>query len=213
MSTTIVCAVGDQPEAIFPALKEFAVEHVHLLTHDAYKKQASQLRKDLDRFGVKHTEEKLSDPMWESVFVQVGRFSQSHPAPDRIVVHAGVGDRAMQCAATNAAFVNGLKAVNGNENGIFGLPIMRFSYYNKLNDRKRAIMQRLQGGSQAMQDVSEDLGISLSLLSYHVHGNRKSEGLVDMGVVELSERDNHSYLSLTAMGRLLLKGHVPEAAD
>ena len=212
MNKVIIAAVGDQPEAIFPALREFTVEHVHLLTHPAYREQARQLRTDLDKFGVRYTEDSISDNIWEDVFVKVGEFAQTHHKPEQIVVHAGVGDRVMQCATTNAAFVNGLKAVNGNKDVLFGLPIMRFSYYNALNDRKRKIMGALEGGSRSMSDVSEELGVSLSLLSYHVHGNRKSEGLVDMGVVELSEKDNQTYLSLSAMGRLLLKGHVPEAS-
>lgn len=211
MKKTIVCPVGDQPEAIFPVLREFSVEHVHLLTHPAFKKQAAQVRKDLQRFGISYSQEELSDNTWEDTFIRVGEFAGGHPKPKSIIVHTGVGDRIMQCAATSAAFVNGLKAVNGNKDVVFGLPIMRFTYYNALNERKRKIMRSLKEGSKAMQSVSEELGVSLSLLSYHVHGNRKSEGLVDMGVVELSEQNNQTYLSLTAMGRLLLRGSVPAA--
>ena len=212
MKKTIICAVGDRPEAIFPALREFSVEHVHLLTHPAYAKEAKQIRADLAKFGVKMTEEEMSDSLWEDTFVKVAAFAKNHPHPESIVVHTGTGDRVSQCAATSAAFVNGLKAVNGNKDMLFGLPIMRFQYYNVLNDRKRKIMSALQQGSKSMQAVSKDINVSLSLLSYHVHGNRKSEGLVDMGVVELSEKNNQTYLSLTAMGRLLLQGAVPQVS-
>lgn len=212
MKTTIVCPVGDQPQALFPALREFSVGHVHLLTHPSYAKQTKSLCADLDRFGIPYSKQSLSDNTWEDTFVRVGEFANSHPHPERIVVHVGTGDRNMQCAATSAAFVNGLKAVNGNKNMIFGLPVLRFNYYNSLNDRKRKILSALQTSSKTLSSISEDIGISLSLLSYHVHGNRKSEGLVDMGLVELSESDNQTVLSLSSMGRLLLRGSVPEAS-
>ena len=212
MKKTLVCAVGDQPEALYPAVKEFSFEHAHLLTHPYYQKQSESLKKDLEKFNISYSQEELSDNMWEDTFTKIADFANAHPRKQHIIVHAGIGDRAMQCAATSAAFVNGLQAVNGNANAIFGLPIMRFSYYSALNARKKSILEQLQDNTKSMQQVSKEASISLSLLSYHVHGNRKSEGLVDMGLIELTEQDNQQYLSLTAMARLLLKGSVPQEA-
>jgi DNA-binding CsgD family transcriptional regulator len=210
MNKILVAAVGDQPEALYPAVKEFTFEHAHILTHPAYKKQSDQLKKDLEKFNIPYTEKNLSDNVWEDTFTQIAQFADKHPKREHIVVHAGIGDRAMQCAATSASFVNGLKAVNGNGKALFGLPILRFSYYSAINDRKRAILKQLEEGMKSMQAISEDMKISLSLLSYHIHGNRKSEGLIDMGLAELSEKNNQQYLALSAMGRLLLKGAIPE---
>lgn len=210
MHKTLIAAVGDQPEALYPALKEFTFEHAHILTHKAYEKQAKQLREDLNKFNIPTTEKELTDNIWEDVFTNVADFAKHTKKPEHIIVHAGIGDRQMQCAATSAAFVNGLKAVNGNGKVLFGLPILRFSYYSALNDRKRKILEHLQDGMKSMQQLSKEMHISLSLLSYHIHGNRKSEGLVDMGLAELSEKNNQQYLALSAMGRLLLKGVVPE---
>ena len=212
MKKTLVCPVGDQPEAVFPALREFSVEHAHLLTHASYTKQAQQLRNDLDKFSIPYSEQELTDDLWEDTFVKIADFANTYPKRAQIVVHTGVGDRVMQCAATSASFVNGLQAVNGTKDTLFGLPIMRFEYYSALNERKRKIMSTLTSGSKSLLAISKELGVSLSLLSYHVHGNRKSEGLVDMGLVELSEKKNQTFISLTAMGRLILRGSVPQAA-
>ena len=40
MDKTIICPVGDRPELLFPALREFKVKHVHLLTLDEYTDNA-----------------------------------------------------------------------------------------------------------------------------------------------------------------------------
>ena len=210
MQTTILCPVGDRPEAIFPALREFSVDHVHMLTTPKYSKELSQLKRDLDKFGVKHSEAPLGEHLWEGTFSLVSRFAKSHPRPDSIIVHVGIGDRDMQCAATSAAFVNGLRAVNGNKDIVMGLPIMKFSYYTQLQERKLRVLKALAGGERSLNDISKEIHISLSLLSYHIHGNRKSEGLITMGLVDLHEMGGQSYVSLTAMGRLLLKGYLPE---
>lgn len=213
MNKILVAAVGDQPEAVYPALKEFTFEHAHLLTHPYYQKQADQLKADLDKFNIPYTQKEISDNIWEDVFVNVADFASHSKKPEHIVVHAGIGDRQMQCAATSAAFVNGLKAVNGNGKAVFGLPVLRFSYYNAINDRKKAILETLKTHMKSLQEISKELKISLSLLSYHVHGNRKSEGLLEMGLAELSEKDSQQYLALTSMGRLLLKGVIPPKQD
>lgn len=210
MDKQFIVPIGDVPEAIFPALREFTVSHVHMLIHDAHSHHAEQLKKDLEKFGISHSSATITDNLWEDIFVRIGEFAKNAQHPEHLYVHVGTGDRAMQCAATSAAFVNGLRAFNGGKDSLFALPIMKFSYYTLLQERKLKILESLASGTRSLSDISEDLGISLSLLSYHVHGNRKSEGLVEMGLVEIEEKDSQTYLMLSAMGRLLLKGYLPE---
>ena len=99
---------------------------------------------------------------------------------------------------------------NGTKDMIMGLPILKMSYYTQLQERKMNILKTLAMGTKSLNDISKELKLSLSLLSYHVHGNRKSEGLLDMHLAELSEKNNQSYLTLTSMGRLILRGLMPE---
>lgn len=210
MEKTIICPVGDRPELLFPALREFTVTHVHLLTLDEYEDNAKQLEQYLKKFRIKTTKEQLKGNVWEDAFVKVNEFTQTFPDTDNLLVYVGTGDRVTQCAATSAAFVNGLRALTGTEDIVYVLPVMRFSYYNKIQDRKLRVMEQLAQGSESLNEIAKKLRVSLSLLSYHVHGNRKSEGLIQMGLVDIEEHDNQSYISLTPMGRLLLKGYMPD---
>jgi len=50
--------------------------------------------------------------------------------------------------------------------------------------------------------------MSLPLISYHVNGNLKSEGLKELGLVETKEIKGRVEVELTTLGRLLLKGYV-----
>ena len=47
----------------------------------------------------------------------------------KILVNTATGDRLTTCAATSAAFVNGLKAFGVDKDGVFMLPVLKFSYY------------------------------------------------------------------------------------
>jgi len=210
MDKTIICPVGDRPELLFPALREFKVKHVHLLTLKEYKNNADQLEADLKKFRIPTTRQILEGNVWEDAFVKINEFTRTFPDTDNLLVYVGTGDRTTQCAATSAAFVNGLRALTGTEDIVYVLPVMKFSYYNKLQDRKLHVMETLAQGTKSLNDIAKQLRISLSLLSYHVHGNRKSEGLIEMGLVDIEEKDNQTHITLSPMGRLLLKGYMPE---
>lgn len=210
MDKTIICPVGDRPELLFPALREFTVKHVHLLTLDEYEDNAKQLEEDLKKFRITTSKQRLEGNLWEDTFIRINEFTRNFPDPENLFVYVGTGDRTTQCAATSAAFVNGLRGLTGTEDIVYALPIMKFSYYSKLQDRKLHIMETMAQGPKSLNDIAKQLRISLSLLSYHVHGNRKSEGLIEMGLTDIEEVDGQSYISLSPMGRLLLKGYMPE---
>lgn len=55
--------------------------------------------------------------------------------------------------------------------------------------------------------------MSLPLVSYHINGNVKSEGLVQMGLVEAKERKNKLEVSLTSLGKLLIDGYISSKED
>ena len=50
--------------------------------------------------------------------------------------------------------------------------------------------------------------MSLPLISYHINGNLKSEGLRDLGVVSTTEKGGRMAVELTMLGRMLVKGYI-----
>jgi hypothetical protein len=60
-----------------------------------------------------------------------------------------------------------------------------------------------------MEDLSARLKMSLPLLSYHVNGSGKSEGLVSQGLVEVHEGPHgRTQVMLSEMGRLIAEGLI-----
>ena len=107
-----------------------------------------------------------------------------------IIINTATGDKVSTCAATSAAFVNGLKAMSVTDGMPMMLPVLKFSYYNMLTDKKMAILKLLKKPDccSSLEELSKKTKMSLPLISYHINGNLKSEGLKEMGLVETEEK-------------------------
>ncbi|MEK6826293.1 MAG: ABC transporter substrate-binding protein, partial [Nanoarchaeota archaeon] len=132
-----------------------------------------------------------------------------------LLINVSTGDRDTRCAATSAAFVNGIRAfaVEGNEAML--LPILKFSYYKMLTDKKLDILRVLYENKDnedrccaSLDELGKRTNMSLPLISYHINGTMKSEGLKELGLVETVEKKGKMEISLSMMGRLLIKGYI-----
>jgi len=127
----------------------------------------------------------------------------------KIIVNTATGDRMTTCAATSAAFVNGLKAMSvmGDESML--LPVLKFSYYRILTDKKLGLLKHLHKKDAAsLDELSKKMKMSLPLISYHINGNLKSEGLRDLGLVETKQAKGRMAVKISTLGKLLIKGYI-----
>jgi DNA-binding transcriptional ArsR family regulator len=60
----------------------------------------------------------------------------------------------------------------------------------------------------SLDELSKATNMSLPLLSYHINGNLKSDGLKDLGVVETEENSGRLTIQLSMLGRMLVKGYI-----
>lgn len=51
---------------------------------------------------------------------------------------------------------------------------------------------KIKGNISSLEQLSKKTNMSLPLISYHVNGSSKSEGLKDLGLIETEERKNCS---------------------
>jgi len=88
---------------------------------------------------------------------------------------------------------------------------MKLSYYNELNENKLKILKELNVDNYtSLKDLNEKLGMSISLLSYHINGNYKYKGLKEFRLILVEEKNNRLYVKLSEMGNLLLKGYITQ---
>jgi hypothetical protein len=129
-----------------------------------------------------------------------------------MLVDVSSGDNLDNCAALSAAYVNGLKAFAVIESKLMMLPVLKFSYYRLIPERKLAIVTFLKTQPDccsSLEDLAQRTKMSLPLVSYHVNGNSKAEGLLTMGLVEthIGPRGK-TQIMLTELGRLIAEGAI-----
>lgn len=210
MKYVLVAPVGDQMDSLFIGLKEFSVERVILLTSKKLMSEANKAKEDLEKFKVPVKIILIDGNEWEETFKTISELKQLHKDFE-LIINVHTGEKNMRCAVTSAAFVNGLKAFTVIDDEIMMLPILRFSYYRILTDRKMQIMKLLYEAPNRelnLETISKETKMSLPLISYHINGNLKSEGLKELGLVTSRDEKGRSFIKISNLGRLLIKGYV-----
>ena len=213
MKYTMIAPVGDNLEALFVGIRDFPTEQVVLIAPTNRLKAAQKVKSDLGRFKISAQIIEISGSIWEEMFRKIAELTEVHKNKE-IIVNTATGDRTTTCAATSAAFVNGLKAISVEGNESMLLPVLKFSYYRLLSDRKMKLLGILAKDKtccKSMEELSKKAKMSLPLISYHINGNLKSEGLVELGLVEATEIKGRIAVSLTMLGRMLIKGYITAA--
>ena len=205
----IIAPVGDNINALFVGLKEFPTERIYLLTPAAYLKTAEKAVKGLEKFGIPTKIIEMKGEVWEDMFRKIGEISKIEGGKN-LLINTATGDRMTTCAATSAAFVNGIKAFSVEKGMAMLLPVLKFSYYRILTDKKMEILTTLSKPNCciSLQELSKKTKMSLPLISYHINGNLKSEGLKKMGLVETEEIKGRMEIKLSVLGRMLIHGYV-----
>ena len=205
----IIAPVGDNMNALYVGLKEFPTERIYLITPTDYLKAAEKAAKDLERFGIPSKIISLKGDVWEDMFRKIGEITNAEKG-NNVIINTATGDRTTTCAATSAAFVNGIKAFSIEKGTAMLLPVLKFSYYKILTNKKMEILKMLSKPDccMSLEELSKKTNMSLPLISYHINGNLKSEGLKEMGLIETTEKKGRIEIRLSTLGRMLIKGYV-----
>src|SRR5216683_2916819 len=216
MKYDIIAPAGDSFDPIYVGIREFPKEKIFLIhkAHDTGK--VEQLRKELEKFKIGVQAVEVKGPLMEGMF---RAFAQVRMAvgEENILVNISSGDKMSSCAALAASFVNGLRAFHVEDDKVVMFPVLKFSYYRLLPEKKLSLIRFLKGQPDccsSLEDLSQRTGMSLALLSYHVNGNAKVEGLVSQGLVELrAGPGGRTQVMLTPLGRLIAEGFIEAATE
>jgi len=205
----VIAPVGDNMDALYIGIKEFPTERVILITPEDRVEEAKKAQEELKKFRIPVQIMEIKGNVWEEMFQKIAEIKAIEKDKD-IIINTATGDRVSTCAATSAAFVNGLKAMSVTEGMAMMLPVLKFSYYNMLTDKKMEILKLIKKPDccSSLEELSKKTKMSLPLISYHINGNLKSEGLKDMGLIETTENKGKIAVKLSTLGRLLIKGYI-----
>lgn len=212
MGHTMIAPVGEHTDALFVGMKEFSIDRVVLLMPEGEEEHEETARSDLEKYKIPVDTHELNGDIWESMFEAVGSIKERVDQDD-IIINASTGGGVTNCVAISAAFVNGLKCIAVKDDTPITLPILKFSYFKALTERKMELLELIYDDydcCSSLEQLSQKSGLSMPLISYHINGNLKSDGLIDLGLVETDKEGGSTSVSLTTLGRLLVKGQVPE---
>jgi hypothetical protein len=205
----IVAPVGDYIDDLYVGIKEFPTEKVILLSPREKLEDAEKAKENLEKFKIPTKIVEIDGFIWEEIFKEVAKIREYEKG--EIMINVSTGDRESRCAATSAAFVNGLKAFAVAGESTMLLPVLRFSYYTMLTDKKMKLLKILydsKDGSTTLEQLGKHAKMSMPLISYHINGNLKSEGLKQMELVETEENKGRVSVKLSFLGKMLLKGYI-----
>lgn len=206
--TLIAIADNDKEKraALYAGVRDFSVEQVILLIPPDLD-DIKTIEADFHKFHIATKQIPLQGNTWEDVFAAMNEIAKKEK--DRmLLVNVGSCDASAKCAATCAAFVNGIKAFDVMGTEIMMLPVLKFSYYSLLNEAKKSLLKILLQSPDgvSLQQLAKKAKISAPLLSYHINGTQKVNGLKQLGLVEIEEEKGKSLIKINMLGRMLMKG-------
>ncbi len=206
MKIIIIAPLGGDVEALFTAIREFQTEKIILIPEEGKLKDAEKVKKDLEKFRIPAEINELSKHTIESMFEEIKHIANKEKGK-QLAISLGSASKRLSCAATAAAFVNGIRAFDVVGDAIEPLPVLKFSYYDMLSEKKMRIIKALKETESidSLEKLSKKIGLGPSLVNYHIYGNEKNPGLKELGLVEIARKNGKVAIELSTMGRLLLK--------
>jgi hypothetical protein len=153
----------------------------------------------------------------ENVFGHIGRVVGSGSEINRfqrILVNVSSGDKPLSYAVLSAAYIKGIDTFIINSNFSSSLTVIPTPklYYDKIitrtNLRILNSIARAGGIVYGLDRLQQLSGLIKSLLSYHINGQDKTKGLIDLGLVRVEskkyENGTIAIVRLTAVGKLFV---------
>ena len=218
MDNVMMGIIGEDKDAaqmLKLALREFPCKRVVLISPSEHKAKAAKIAKELEvqlNIGTRVASMKNNESL-EDVFTAVKRVNEEEQNAKCVICTET--DYVSSCLALSSAFVNGIQAIGILNNRVIAYPVMKFSYYNALTQKKMRILNFLYETKDwtPMEQLQKRLKMSAPLISYHINGNLKSQGLKEMELIETYEEKGRLYARLSTLGKLLSRGLVKYDCD
>lgn len=206
MGYTLIAPIGEDWKNLFIGIREFPVKKVVLIVPENGSERAALIGRDLEKFQVPYEIVTIKGDMFEGFFKAVNRLKQREGG-ENILINVASGDKVSACIALSAAFVNGIKAFGVKDGEPMLFPVLKFSYYRLISEKKMRVLEALTKGPLTLEDLCRATSMSPPLISYHLHGSSKTQGLISLGLVEL-EGEKTTVARLTTLGKMLLRAYI-----
>ena len=111
VKSVMIAPVGAYMDALYLGIRDFPTEKVYFIATPESLKEAMTARESLEKFKIPAEILQIRGNLWEETFEMIAKIKERVKERE-LIVNVATGDRDMRCAATSAAFVNGLKAIS-----------------------------------------------------------------------------------------------------
>ncbi|HXG74294.1 MAG TPA: DUF6293 family protein [Candidatus Nitrosotenuis sp.] len=210
--TLQIATFGQDKEGILTGIRNFPIHKLVLLHYEEDKKEVEEFSRNIrTTLGVPISLRMITKPdIIRSAMEHVSDIIKKESSQfEQVLINVSAGDKMIGCAALSCAFVNGIKAFGTDEGGKpMLLPILKLSYNEIISDAKIKILQALDkaGGTiERLEDLTKLTDFGKPLLSYHIHGNEESKGLVHLGLVDVERLERgRTKITLNTLGKMLV---------
>ena len=207
----MIAPIGEDMDSIFVGIKNFPTEKIILITDDKTKHLALKAKEELEKFKIQVMIKEVKSMNVEDVFECIADIKQFEDNK-KLMINSSAGNKFTSCDVTCAGYVNGIKSFFVIKDEVVVLPILRFSYYKLLTEKKMELLKMLYKNKDccsSLEELSQTTKMSLPLVSYYINGSVKTEGLETMGLVDVEKVKGKMHISLSTLGRMLVKGYIP----
>ncbi len=200
----IITLENSQTESLFAGIRELSTEEIIIIDSG----ESQELENKLKEYQVKTKKLKIKQIGWENIFRLIKELKQTE---NNLIINVATGNPTTTAMMTSAAFVNGIMAYSVEDGKLIMLPVLKFSYYKMIPDKKMQIIRLLHAKKHccsSLENLSKEMDMSLPLISYHINGTKKSRGLKELGLVETKESKGKVGVSLSLQGILIAEGHI-----
>lgn len=162
------------------------------------------------KFNIPIDLEIISESIWEETFRIVQELTVKYSA-NQLISGSFSEFNQLSSALINASFINGIKILGEQNEEIILLPLFKFTFYKELTDKKKEIIEFLyssENHEMSLEELGNVTKMSPPLVSYHLNGNQKSEGLKELKLVTSRDNKGKSYVKLTTLGVLTVKDYI-----
>lgn len=200
---------NDALDVLYRGMKGFGIDKVIVIAAKEFEYKAQEAKKDLEKFRIPVDIYKIKDHKHMEQVFDVIRQIKEIEKEKNLMINVDT-DYMSSCLALSSAFVNGIQAIGMMDEEVIAYPIMKFSYYNALSDKKTTLLNLIfeKGQYNSFEELSKDTGMSLPLVTYHIKGTHNKPGLEEMGLVSAEKINGKIKVRLSQLGRLISKGCV-----
>jgi len=207
----IIAPIGEDLDSLLIGIKNFPTEKIILITDNNSMGKSLIAKEAVEKFKIQVIIKEVKTMNVEDIFEAIAEIKQFEDNK-RLMINSSAGNKFTSCAVTCAGYVNGIKSFFVIEDDVVVLPVLRFSYYKLLTEKKMKLLKMLYKSKDccsSMEELSQLTKMSLPLVSYYINGNINTEGLEAMGLVDVEKVRGKISVKLSTLGRMLVKGYIP----